>query len=39
MILVFINCAAIESLSIEITRNESKNIIVDVDYQPPDRCL
>ena len=31
-----INSEAIESLSIEITNNESKNIIFNVVYRPPD---
>ena len=31
-----INCEAIESLSIEIRNNESKSLIFNVVYAPPD---
>ena len=34
-----INSEAIESLLIQITNNESKNIIFNVLYRPPDRDI
>ena len=34
-----INCEAIESLSIEISNNDLKNIIFDIVYRPPDEDL
>ena len=36
---LYINCEAIESLSIEIRNNDGKNIIFNIVYRPPDGDL